>query len=70
MCGGFCRGEESQTHSTVQGLADVVLVDDCQAQSSQVLSRMCESHRPFVTTQHGKAVVVLSLEEYERLQKL
>jgi len=63
--------ENSKLRPSFQVSTDVVPIAEFKAQASQFLERIRENNQPILITQHGKAAaVILSPEEFDRLQKI
>ena len=63
--------ENPKLRPPVQVSTNVVPIAEFKAHASQMLERIRENHHPILITQHGKAAaVVLSPEEFDRLQKI
>jgi prevent-host-death family protein len=55
----------------VQTATDIVPIAEFKAKAPRYIERIRESNHPLIITQHGKAAaVVLSPEEFDRLQQI
>ncbi|MBI4924830.1 MAG: type II toxin-antitoxin system Phd/YefM family antitoxin [Bdellovibrio sp.] len=62
---------ENQIRPPVQTATDIIPIAKFKAQASTYLNHIRENNHPLVITQHGKAAaVLLSPEEFDRLQKI